>query len=217
MNVFMGTARCVLIFFLTLLSLLARSKSFEDELFIKPVVVDLEKVAQSNRMTLLKIFSSMCGTCITFLPEWNKLKKHVGTKLDIIEVDVDKEAGLAFAESIGALEEGLPNLKLFSSHSKEWTTLLKGEGGFANELYRDIVKIAEENGFIDSSGGYVKISSAQPQIIRYLMFVIPTAVLLLICLVPAKHMSIGGNPKRIKIEQIASPKRIKIEQIGRSE
>ena len=50
--------------------------------------LDVKDLYKSDHIVLLKVFSTMCGTCKMFQPEWLKLKKHIGDKLQIYEVDI---------------------------------------------------------------------------------------------------------------------------------
>ena len=68
--------------------------------------LEVEDFTKSDHMTLLKVFSTMCGTCKMFQPEWLKLKKHIGDKLQVVEIDIDEPSGAKFASDIGVLDEG---------------------------------------------------------------------------------------------------------------
>ena len=142
----------------------------------------IESIAQDKHMTILKVYSTMCGTCKMFQPEWLKLKRHINGKFTVIEVDIDKQAGLKFASSIGVLDEGVPNVRLYFDTDK-FFTVLHGAVGFADELYPKIVARAEEHGYLDSTGVYAKGSPPHPfENFRTIMLLIILSVAML-CLV----------------------------------
>ena len=126
--------------------------------------LSIKDIYKNKHITLLKVYSTMCGTCKMFEPEWLKLKKHLHGKLRIVEVDIDKSSAAKFAANIGVLDEdeGVPNIRLYAYDRNDYMTFLHGAVGFADELYPKIIDAAEKNGFLDSTGVYTKGSPPQP-------------------------------------------------------
>ena len=158
-------------------------KSENDKVTDKSQEFSIEDIYQDKHMTILKVYSTMCGTCKMFQPEWLKLKNHINGKFRIVEVDIDKTAGLEFAGSIRVLDEGVPNVRLYFGDAGKYFTMLHGAVGFADELYPKIIARAKEEGYLDSTGVYAKGSPPQPfQNLRNIVMLVLFSVVML-CLV----------------------------------
>lgn len=62
----------------------------------------------------VEFYSSMCGSCQEFSPIWDS----VTSKLKSVKsgkINIDTKQGMALAEKLGVLNEGIPNVQLFSS------------------------------------------------------------------------------------------------------
>ena len=58
--------------------------------------------------------SGECGSCREFSPTWTKLE-NVAKNIATTKVNIDEPDGMEFAKKLGVLEEGLPNIRLFTS------------------------------------------------------------------------------------------------------
>jgi hypothetical protein len=104
-----------------------------------------ETVVNDDRVWLVEFYSPMCGSCSEFAPTWNKIEtamKSIATGTQLIacvelsrlvmyfilftgKINIDDQAGMKLADSLGVLEEGLPNIRLFASRDKG-TSILQG-------------------------------------------------------------------------------------------
>ena len=75
---------------------------------------------QKKNAILLEFYSEMCGSCKAFTPKLEGLhKKIVAEKEDIpvYKVNIDENAGMQLANQQNALEDGIPNLRVYSLDS----------------------------------------------------------------------------------------------------
>ena len=75
---------------------------------------------QKKSGILLEFYSEMCGSCKAFTPKLEGLhKKIVSDKEDIpvYKVNIDENVGMQLANQQNALEDGIPNLRIYSLDS----------------------------------------------------------------------------------------------------
>jgi thiol-disulfide isomerase/thioredoxin len=95
-----------------------------------------------ERVFMVEFYSAMCGSCQEFAPTWAKLEKAskniVTAKLDIDEPDV-----MAIADALGVLEEGLPNIRLFTEANggHKGISILPG----IVEPYKDVLSTVKQH------------------------------------------------------------------------
>jgi thioredoxin-like negative regulator of GroEL len=73
------------------------------------------EVTGSKFVYLVEFFSSMCGSCKEFSPVWDTVEESLAKKLKTGKINIDKKAGLAIAQEMGIMEDGIPSLVLFTS------------------------------------------------------------------------------------------------------
>lgn len=79
-----------------------------------------------ERAVLVEFYSGMCGSCKEFAPTWTKIEK-AAKSIATAKVNIDEDEGMTLAESLGVLDEGLPNIRLFNSLSnKNGVSILPG-------------------------------------------------------------------------------------------
>ena len=84
-------------------------------------------VQTSPRVFLVEFFSGMCGYCQEFEPTWLELAKTT-TRLEPARVNIDMPGGLAVAELVGVINEGIPAVVLFNQRRTDaHQTLMAGE------------------------------------------------------------------------------------------
>ena len=66
----------------------------------------------------------MCGSCQEFAPVWDTLTKKLKS-IKTGKVNIDTKEGLALAQKLGVLEEGIPNLQLYYKKGSV-TSLMSG-------------------------------------------------------------------------------------------
>ena len=72
---------------------------------------------QKKSAILLEFYSEMCGSCKVFTPKLEALhKKIVADKEDlpVYKVNIDDKEGMELANQQNALEDGIPNLRVYT-------------------------------------------------------------------------------------------------------
>ena len=73
---------------------------------------NFDVVLDDSRVWVVDVYSGMCGSCKAFSPIWTE---WAGT-LDNVRVgrmNIDTDDGLALAEKLGVLDQGVPHVCLF--------------------------------------------------------------------------------------------------------
>lgn len=75
-----------------------------------------QEVLRDDRVWLIEFYSPMCGSCTEFTPTWTRLQNQM-ISIATGKINIDEEKGMALAQKLGVLDEGLPNIRMFSSNS----------------------------------------------------------------------------------------------------
>ena len=116
-------------------------------------------VQTSQRCFLVEFFSGMCGYCQEFEPTWLELAKTT-TRLEPARVNIDMPGGLAVAELVGVINEGIPAVVLFNQRRTDaHATLMAGELEELPKLLRRVYK-ATKGKYLstDSEGFFLRAS-----------------------------------------------------------
>ena len=117
-------------------------------------------VQTSQRCFLVEFFSGMCGDCQEFEPTWLELAKTT-TRLEPARVNIDMPGGLAVAELVGVINEGIPAVVLFNQRRTDaHATLMAGELEELPKLLRRVYK-ATKGQYLstDAEGFFLRASS----------------------------------------------------------
>ena len=110
-------------------------------------------VADSEYAWLVEFSSKHCGSCKEFAPEWEALTRAYAG-LHFAHVSIDTPSGRELAKQLGALKEGIPNVKLVHQASVPPTLVHSGEDAAARipaRLDRALAALAK-----DEAGFYLK-------------------------------------------------------------
>ena len=116
-------------------------------------------VQTSQRCFLVEFFSGMCGYCQEFEPTWLELARTT-TRLEPARVNIDMPGGLAVAELVGVINEGIPAVVLFNQRRTDaHQTLMAGELEELPKLLRRVYK-ATKGQYLstDSEGFFLRAS-----------------------------------------------------------
>lgn len=114
--------------------------------------VDLSSIWQDSmvadeRAWLVEFYSPMCGSCKEFAPIFRKIATAVGNNVAIGTVNIDTKEGMKIAQSLGVLDEGLPNVRLFHSlgEANRGTSILKDFTTASKALAEKLIKKVNGN------------------------------------------------------------------------
>ena len=84
-------------------------------------------VVQSLETWVLEYYSPRCGTCAELAPLYAELARRHGERLHFGGVDIDTDAGMALAQRLDVLSEGVPSIKAYTAlGSQHGTTVFSG-------------------------------------------------------------------------------------------
>lgn len=92
---------------------------------------DLE-IIEDPRVWLVYFYSPSDVKCVNFLPEWSNFSGNASQVVMATKIPCDPhmEFGLNVAKQIGVLDEGIPNIRLFTGRIPHGFSILKG-----NDVY----------------------------------------------------------------------------------
>lgn len=103
----------------------------------------------------------MCGSCQEFAPTWEKVEKSMRS-IATAKVNIDEKGGMAVAQAMGALEDGLPNIRLYHRKSNGSNSKDTAKAIVSGDIlpYKKIMQNirAEVGGKLLSKSCYVKRS-----------------------------------------------------------
>eukprot|EP00747_Dinoflagellata_sp_TGD_P166498 gnl/TRDRNA2_/TRDRNA2_189371_c0_seq1.p1 gnl/TRDRNA2_/TRDRNA2_189371_c0~~gnl/TRDRNA2_/TRDRNA2_189371_c0_seq1.p1 ORF type:complete len:145 (-),score=39.75 gnl/TRDRNA2_/TRDRNA2_189371_c0_seq1:48-482(-) len=85
-------------------------------------------VVSAEDVYLVEFYHPMCGTCTEFSPIYESLTKKMASTMKVDKVSIGDSAGEQFAQDCGAIDEGIPHVKLFHKKGdKEGATIMVNE------------------------------------------------------------------------------------------
>lgn len=78
-----------------------------------------EALVSEDRALVVKFYSDMCGSCKEFTPTWLKLQTQLERFVVFGAVNIDTKSGNQLAKELGVLDEGLPNVRIFTSRDAD--------------------------------------------------------------------------------------------------
>lgn len=95
----------------------------------------------------------MCGSCQEFAPVWDTLTKKLKS-IKTGKINIDTKDGLALAQKLGVLDEGIPNIQLY--HKKGAAiSLMTGDLASTGYLMQEL-KMRVKTLLKDDSGLFLK-------------------------------------------------------------
>lgn len=74
---------------------------------------NFRQLVGDENVWVVEVGSSRCGTCQEFAPVWGKVASQVGSRAKFGFVDIDEKGGMALAKELNALEDGVPQVRIF--------------------------------------------------------------------------------------------------------
>eukprot|EP00929_Paragymnodinium_shiwhaense_P006946 TRINITY_DN110904_c0_g1_i1.p2 TRINITY_DN110904_c0_g1~~TRINITY_DN110904_c0_g1_i1.p2 ORF type:complete len:141 (+),score=56.92 TRINITY_DN110904_c0_g1_i1:101-523(+) len=88
----------------------------------------LDDLASSKDVHLVEFYHPMCGTCTQFTPIYDQLTKQLKGQMKVEKVSIESTEGEQLAEAVGALEDGIPCVRLFhKAGDKKGTVIMANE------------------------------------------------------------------------------------------
>eukprot|EP01035_Chromulina_nebulosa_P031200 gene31200-41573_t len=115
----------------------------------RTIIADLDPlsfrktVGEDFAVWLVEFYSPMCGSCKEFSPTWTSLESSLSNKVKTGKINIDEKPGLKLAEETGALEEGIPHLRLFHKEQDYLGVSLKLSESQLTQ--KDILKALKKN------------------------------------------------------------------------
>ena len=75
-----------------------------------------DTIIDSDKPVLVDFFATWCGPCQTLAPILKEVKDHLGDKISIIKIDVDKNPQIATRFQV----RGVPTLMLYQNGKQLW-------------------------------------------------------------------------------------------------
>lgn len=79
-------------------------------------MTSFDDLIASDTPTLVDFYATWCGPCQTLMPILSQVKDHLGERLTIIKIDVDRNPQLAAQMQV----RGVPTMMLFRSGKPLW-------------------------------------------------------------------------------------------------
>ena len=77
---------------------------------------NFDNIIASDKPVLVDFFATWCGPCQTLAPILKEVKDHLGDKISIIKIDVDKNPQIATRFQV----RGVPTLMLYQNGKQLW-------------------------------------------------------------------------------------------------
>eukprot|EP00936_MAST-01D_sp_MAST-1D-sp1_P000066 g66.t1 len=71
------------------------------------------EVSNANEAWLVKVSSSMCGTCQQFAPTWAAVVQAFGKEINMGKIEIDSADAMKLAEQLSLLSKGVPQLVFY--------------------------------------------------------------------------------------------------------
>ena len=74
------------------------------------------EIINQSKPVLIDFYADWCGPCKTMAPILKQVKDHLGERVSVIKIDVDKNQALAAKYQV----RGVPTLMLFKNGKQLW-------------------------------------------------------------------------------------------------
>lgn len=97
---------------------------------VQLTIKNYDQVLSSKEGWVMEFYSKKCGTCQEFEPTWQEVTKQL-PNIKIGKIDIDDKDGLALAEKLEVLEEGIPHVR-FVYQKDKFVTIMTGMNDLLN-------------------------------------------------------------------------------------
>eukprot|EP01061_Rhynchopus_euleeides_P042006 TRINITY_DN733_c0_g1_i1.p3 TRINITY_DN733_c0_g1~~TRINITY_DN733_c0_g1_i1.p3 ORF type:complete len:275 (+),score=161.52 TRINITY_DN733_c0_g1_i1:59-883(+) len=118
-----------------------------------------EKVLNHQDAFAVEFYSAMCGSCKEFSPIWDAYAKKT-PPVRTAKVNIDDKGAMDVAQALGVMEEGIPNVRVFTGADEKGVSILQGNPLSIGELTKKIKEATSDLGKKSKKTGVVKKKNA---------------------------------------------------------
>lgn len=96
-------------------------------------MASFQEIVKSNHLVLVEFWADWCGPCKMLAPILEQVKNHMGDKIKVVTIDVEKNEKLVAQMMIA----GVPTLMIFRNGEQVWK-----ESGVLQS--QDLIRIIEK-------------------------------------------------------------------------
>jgi thiol-disulfide isomerase/thioredoxin len=95
-----------------------------------------ESIARSEVVWVVDVFHPLCGSCLEFKPKWEALAELYKGRVKLGSINIADPGGMKLANTLNAIAEGIPNVRLYTSSSsaKAFESVAVGDGALAADV-----------------------------------------------------------------------------------
>ncbi|MDO5654678.1 MAG: thioredoxin [Flavobacteriaceae bacterium] len=97
------------------------------------MMASFQEIVKSNHLVLVEFWADWCGPCKMLAPILEQVKNHMGDKIKVVTIDVEKNEKLVAQMMIA----GVPTLMIFRNGEQVWK-----ESGVLQS--QDLIRIIEK-------------------------------------------------------------------------
>lgn len=90
---------------------------------------DYARLVADDAVVLVEFYSKYCGSCKEFSAHWHRLEEEFKGKLKLARVKIDDSGPMKVAQKAGALNGGIPHVRLLTATDETSVVLMKGGAG----------------------------------------------------------------------------------------
>ncbi len=90
---------------------------------------DYARLVADDAVVLVEFYSKYCGSCKEFSKHWHSLEDTFAGKLKLARVKIDDSAAMKVAQKVGALNGGIPHVRLLTATDDSSIVLMNGGSG----------------------------------------------------------------------------------------
>jgi thiol-disulfide isomerase/thioredoxin len=129
---------------------------------------NFDEILHDDKVFIIKFYSPMCGTCKEFAPVWEKFTRTLGDQVEYGAVNIEAEGMGQLADSMGVLDEGIPNVRIITRKKKKMLyktpSIYSGQGKSMPHVAKLVnlsMRVLQQHQR-DDEGNYMKHKTGHP-------------------------------------------------------